>query len=73
MHSGRKGGGVSYILCQEKEVLECRSGLRPSDKELLEQRSGVFYQKNAPVCNYSLQVYDINVSWSSSIDICTRV
>jgi hypothetical protein len=36
-------------MAGKKKVPECCSGLRPSEKELLEQRSGTFRHKNTPV------------------------
>jgi hypothetical protein len=36
-------------MAGKKKVPERRSGLRPSEKELLERRSGVFRHKNTPV------------------------
>jgi hypothetical protein len=35
-------------MAGKKKVLECRSGLRPSEKELLERRFGAFCHKNTP-------------------------
>jgi hypothetical protein len=60
-----------------KKVAECRSGLRPSDKELPSRHSGVFHQcsstrhhKNTPgLCN----VYTLAPNWFTHSTInCTR-
>jgi hypothetical protein len=45
---GRGGGGVSYINARKK-VPERRSGLRASEKELLEGCSSTFCHKNTPI------------------------
>jgi hypothetical protein len=39
------GEGVKVIPMPEKNVTERRSGLRPSEKELQERRSGAFRHK----------------------------
>jgi hypothetical protein len=41
---------------ERKKVLEHRSGLCPSEKELPEQCSGAFHHKNTPGCNTKIQV-----------------
>jgi hypothetical protein len=38
-----------------EKVPECRSGQRPSEKELPERRSGVFHHQNTP-SNYKRNV-----------------
>jgi hypothetical protein len=35
-----------------RNVLECCSGLQPSEKELLERRPGAFHHKNTPAQKY---------------------
>lgn len=39
-------GDVLVIPVLEEQVLEHHSGLRPSEKEFLELRSGAFHHKN---------------------------
>jgi hypothetical protein len=41
-------GEALVILMPEKKVPERRSGLCPSEKELLERHSGGFLHKNTP-------------------------
>jgi hypothetical protein len=48
MHSDTKFGPGGIILMPGKKVLERRSGLCPSEKELLEQHSGMSHHKNTP-------------------------
>jgi hypothetical protein len=73
MLSGRKGGGVSYIDVRKKRSWNAVLAFVLLIKNFWNSVLVCSIKKNAPVCNYSLQVYDINVSWSSSIDIYTRV
>jgi hypothetical protein len=42
-----EGVGVSYTNARKK-VVEGRSGLRPSEKELTERRTGAYHHKNIP-------------------------
>lgn len=51
MHSHPKFGqrsGFYLYRWQRKKVSECRNGLSPSEKELLEWNSGTFHHKNTP-------------------------
>jgi hypothetical protein len=40
---------VLVISMPGKEVLECHSGLHPSEKEILEWWSGTFHHKSTPM------------------------
>jgi hypothetical protein len=42
-----------------KELPERRSGLRPSEKELSERRSGAFRHKNTPAKDLDIEVLNI--------------
>jgi hypothetical protein len=44
---GQRWGSFSYVDARKK-VPECRSGLRHSEKELPERRTGAFRHKNTP-------------------------
>jgi hypothetical protein len=57
-------GEVLVISMPGRKVLECHSGLRPSEKELPEWRSGTFHHKNTPVCIYCCY----NQLWKSIAD-----
>jgi hypothetical protein len=48
---GLKCGEVLVKSLSGEKVPERRFGLGPSEKELLEWRSSVFYHKNTPGCN----------------------
>jgi hypothetical protein len=62
-----RGVCFSYIDARKK-VLERRSGLRPSEKELSEWRSGAFRYKNTPGLCYSLILSScLHIRLSSSI------
>jgi hypothetical protein len=50
-NSVREGEALVILMPGKKKVLEHCSALHPSEKELLEWRSGAFCHKNAPVQN----------------------
>jgi hypothetical protein len=51
-------------------VPERRSGLCPSEKQLLEQRSGVFHHKNTPDCVYHVMSYVKLATTCSDLKAC---
>jgi hypothetical protein len=48
---GGGGGGLVISMPGKKKVLECHSGLHPSEKELPELHSGAFCHRTIPECN----------------------
>jgi hypothetical protein len=48
---------VLVILMPGKKVPECRSSLRPSEKELPKWRSGMCHHKNTPVFIVHISIF----------------